>query len=573
MPDAVPFLPIDDKKKLTKIALDLIETCRQSQSIRAGYYRVINQILESGKQDGGKSLINLMYRHVDRFAAHLFSPTDLRFIIDFENEYPTNVLDRGKVVARSLTRTWERNNTDMTFGQGVAESGKYGACVLKQWVLTEGTEEVPRYQKRLIQPWQFGVYREDENDISAQTALCETSMLTLAQVWRRIHHLPQANDLFRRVERHAGRDANSDLSMNYFHEILSSGTLQAAPAVPKPGGLVNFGNNAQYAVLQPEMAVDLVRMHELWVQDGADYTTVQLVEPDILIAPLYKKANLLIQGQESGLHPYTLIQPNVTHGYFWGRPEIVDLIEPQTFLSRTADDIEKLFGLQVDKILGIIGMDGLTDELYDQQRNAGYLSVPMGGSITDLTPKFPPEALPLLNELIQITNMLGGFPPIMQGQGEQGVRAGVHANTLMKTASPTLRDRSLLVERQCAIAADLTLTLKEAKDGRNYWTNGKTLKDIDETSFKLTDLPEDWRVAVDSHSSSPIFADDHAQLIAFGVKAGFIDGHSAIDLMPFPQKELLHARLKAKEEAQQKLMQEHPELLQAMMRKQMGARR
>jgi hypothetical protein len=563
------------EREIRKIALDLIEECRHTAGIRASYARVINQIIETGKQDGGKSLMNLLYMHMDRFAAHLYSPTDLRFVIDFENEYPEAILDRGKVAARLLTRTWERNNTDIVFGTGVFEAGKYGACVLKQWVTQDGPERKPRYNRRLVMPWQFGVWREDENEISNQTVLCETTLLTMPEVWQRIYDMEGAQNLFHKIQKASAKEQASEVNQSFFHQVLSSSTLQTtSPAIPRPGGIVNFGNDPNYAIMQPEVITPMAKLHELWVQDEGDYTTIQLIEPDILIEPRGKKRNLLIDGEHhTHLHPYTLIQPNVVAGYFWGRPEIVDLIEPQTFLSTTADDVRRLFGLQVDKIIGLVGFDGLTDEIYDQQRAAGYISAPPGAVINDITPEFPPQAIPLIQELVQIVNMIGGFPPIMQGQGEAGVRAGVHANTLMKTGSPTLRDRSLLVERQCAVAADLTLTLKEAKDDSNFWTKGKNIEEMHKTSFKLTDLPHDWRVAVDSHSSSPIFQDDHAQLIAFGVKAGFIDGHSAIDMLPFPQKELLHARLTKKEEEQAALMKQHPELLAQLLKRGSGGGR
>src|SRR5256885_2020201 len=112
--------------------------------------------------------------------------------------------------------------------------------------------------------------------------------------------------------------------------------------------------------------------------------------------------------------------------------------------------------------------------------------MPKGGKVEDLTPKVPPEAMPLVKFVIETINVIGGFPDIMQGKGEQGVRAGSHANTLMKTASPTLRDRSLLVERQCEECADLTLTIKEAKDPSKYWIKAdEPIKDVEETSFLL----------------------------------------------------------------------------------------
>lgn len=248
--------------------------------------------------------------------------------------------------------------------------------------------------------------------------------------------------------------------------------------------------------------------------------------------------NLLIPGDmHTGRHPYTLIQPNQMRGYIWGRPEIADLIEPQMLLSQGADDAARLLNVQVDKIIGYSGVDGMSDERYDQMAGAGWVSAPQGATMTDLTPKFPGELLPMLKFYIEQLNVLGGFSDLMQGRGESGVRAGTHANTLLKTGSPRLRDRSLLVERQCATAADLTLLLKTAKDGDQYWTKAETLEDIKNTTFRLTDLPDDRRVAVDSHSSSPIFADDHQQLIAFGLKAGFIDGEEALDDLNYPNRE------------------------------------
>lgn len=329
---------------------------------------------------------------------------------------------------------------------------------------------------------------------------------------------------------------------------------------------MQLNNDPNYAIVGPDIAVDMIRMHELWVQDEKDYTTIQIIEPDIMIAPRFKRSNLLIPGDNhSMLHPYTLIQPNEVQGYIWGRSEVVDLIEPQGLLSTWCDDIKRLFGLQIDKILGFAGFDGLTDETYDQMRGAGYFNGPPGATINDLTPKFPPESLPMLQFVIQIMDQLGGFDGALSGKGEPGVRAGSHAQMLLKTASPRLRDRSLLVERQCASAADLRLSIMEAKDARNYWVDGSTMETIEKSTFQLGDLPDDRRVSVDSHSSSPIFADDHTQLIGQGLSLGIIDGEYAIDHLPFPEKDKAKTSLREKQAREADLIKQHPELLEKMV--------
>jgi hypothetical protein len=525
---------------------DLIEKCRVSVGMRSAYYRLLSAIYETGRYDGSKSLINTLPSHVTRLAAHLYSPVELKFSVDYENPYPQRELDRGKQAGKILSREWGKDavSADVLFGRGVHDSLKYGAAFLKQWTETEWNK--PVFQRKLIMPWQIGVYREDENDLNKQEAIVETSALSLPEVWRRIYYLPDAKALFERIKAHAGLGNTASGPDSFFHQVLSTSQLNTGVSgmtSPMPGGIVQLGNDANYSMMGPTVAVDTVQFHELWVKGEEDYVTIQLIEPDILIAPLFKKSNLLgIKRQQ----PYDLIQPNEVTNWIWGRSELVDLIEPQALLSVWADDLKRMYGLQVDKLIAFSGEGNITDELYGQFRGAGYVNLAQGATVTDLTPKIPPEALPLLRFCLEILNMIGGFPPVMQGQGDQGVRAGVQLNTLLKTASPTQRDRALLVERQLAAAAGKSFELRRAKDNKFYWTDGSTPDAAETTKFLLAEIPDDYRVTVDSHSSSPIFSDEAAQLIFQARKIGDVDAEYMLDNLPFPNKEVAIAAAKKK---------------------------
>jgi hypothetical protein len=563
------------KKKLLAFANETIEQCRVSVSSRAAYCRLMNQITETGRYSGTKALVNKMHAHLERWAAHLFSPVELKFNVDFEHKYPKREMERASTVANALTRQWNRNRTDVLFGRGVYESGKYGACLMKQFVQAEGEKETPSYYQKLVMPWQFGVYNEAENDINKQAALCETTMMTLPEVWRRIWHMPDADEMFQRIKANSQSGAAMSELTSYFHQVLSTTQLNTglqSSTTPLPGGIVQLGNDPNFAIMGPQVSSPVVEVHELWVQDETDYTTIIMVAPDIIIAPRFNKANLLIAG--SKLQPYRLIQPNEVTNWFWGRSELTDLIEPQGLLAMWCDDAKRLMGIQIDKLLGFIGEPGMTDELYAQFRMAGYANREPGGDIKDLTPRFPSELLPMIEWIMGQIDELGSFPEIMRGKGESGVRAGVHADTLLKTASPTLRDRSLIVEGQCADHADLSLCIMEAKDSRFYWTQGDTVAAIEETKFLLHDLPDDWRVTVDSHSSSPIFASENEQLIFASHKMGIVDDEYVLDNQHYPNKEAakLAARERKAEKAQfmQKLMQEHPEVGEKVLLKQVG---
>ena len=466
IPGGVP----KDHAKLVAFARDLIDQCRVSQGMRKSYYRLLNAIAETGKYDGTKALINMMAPSLKRTAAHLFSPIELKFAVDFDHPQPARNYERAKVVAGQLTRQWERNGTANTFGRGVYEALKYGAAFHKQWVEMDADDH-PVYKDKIVMPWNMGVYREDRG-LEEQPALCETSTLTLPEVWQRIYKFPDAKKLLERIQSHTARgDAGSEPN-SFFHQVLSTSQLNTGVqgmVSPVPGGIVQLNSDPNYALMGPVIAPEVVQMHELWVQGEEDYTTFQVIDPDIVITPHHTKVggadvvtkmqNLL--AQNSRLQPYRIIQPNETSDWIWGRSELVDVIEPQQLLATWADDAKRLLGVQIDKFLGFVGENGMTDELYAQARMSGFVNMASGSQIEDLTPKIPPELLPMVKWLMEIINQLLGFPPIMQGQGEPGVRAGSHANTLMKTASPDLRDRSLLVEQQCAADAELTLTLKE----------------------------------------------------------------------------------------------------------------
>jgi hypothetical protein len=556
---AVVRIPTN-KKDLTEFAKRTVEDCRVSQTQRAAAYRQFGAWTETGRaQGGGLALANLLYSHTDRLAAHLFSPSELRFAIDFENLYPKDWLEKGVVAARVVSREWERNNIDMLFGHGVKESLTYASCLLKQLGGKDANGNFYMRGARLVMPWQFGVYNESVNDLRDQEAFVETVWLTRHEVWRRVRNLPDAETLYKKILANAAKEESVGAPTSFMHQVLSTAVLNTNnPPITQtqPGGLVSLTNDANFSPLGPLVAAELYPMHELWVRDdsrsGEDYTTIQLFEPDVLVAPLLKHANLFVPESQ----PYTLIQANYVPGYFWGRSEITDLMMLQSWLSEHLDDAKRLMGLQIDKIFGFEGIEGLSDEIYAQMTKVpGTVSVGQGVKIHDLTPKLPDQLLPLIAEIIQLMNMVSGFPPIMAGQGEPGVRAGVHADTLMKTGSPRLRDRSLLVERQCASAADTTLAMLEAKDAKAYWTQpGK-----EDTEFLLSQLPDDRRIAVDSHSGSPIYADDHAQLLAWGVQRGIVTKKGAIEQMAFAHKDKLIQELEQQEAAQRAFMLEHPE--------------
>lgn len=551
-----------DPKKLDKFVQNLTTDCRVSCTDRATAARVLRQWKLTGSNDGNAAIYNRLETHIGRKAAYLFSPVDLRFQLEFENHYTSEILQKSEVAALYLTKQVEKQNLDILFAQSVEESLTYGSSIVKLMWGHDGLVG------KLVPPWTMGVYREDATTFDAQEAVVETSYITLFDFWRRISHLPDAKELFKRAKDHAKKAGTDPAQNTFFHDVTLSGQspivdTTATGGTTGTGGVVGVESSNLGPSMSANVIGNLVTFHEMTVLDDelGDYTTIQWVEPDIIITPRIKKYNLFLEKQM----PYVLVQPNTQAGYFWGRSELVPLLKLQALLRDRLEDIKKIMGLQYDRLLAFIGFSGMGDETYDQFRQAGFLSEDNpGAKVEDLTPKMPEDAFADVKEILGFLDDVSGFQNILGGQGESGVRSGNHAQTLLKTASPRMRASATLVERQCADMGNLAFELLRVKEAKAHWIG--TGED-DSKEFLLAQIPDDYRVVVDSHSGSPIYEDDHKQMAAFLLKAGIIDGESALDLLQIPMRDLLKARFKKAQEEKAKLVQQHPELLTKGTRK------
>ena len=510
--------------------------------------------LYSGSPDGNTAIVNMLYPHIERLSSDLYSPADLRFHMDFTHSYPKAILAQAEVASRVLTREFERRDIDIQFGESVPISLTYGTCLLKILDTAGGVT------CKNVMPWQFGVHREDVPDLSEQEAVCETSLITPFALWRRISHLPNAIELFRRARQYAKRRQGGDEAETWFHQVLIAGQPPVVQTDPpfmiQPGGLVQVTSDPTGAQLAASVQEELITFHELWVWDDEreDYTTIQMCEPDILIAPHYRRKNMFVPGHL----PYGLIRPNSTPQYFWGRSELADLQRLQNLLKDRMEDIKKIMSLQYDRLYAVIGGQGQMDELRDQLHQSGIIALEAGADIKDITPAVPKEAFADIKEILEFINQTSGYQNILSGQGEPSVRAGTHAETLMRTAGSRLRDRALLIERQLADLAHKVFEVMSAKGAEAYWTDDNGT----ESDFLLSQIPDDYRLMVDSHSSSPIYAQDHEQLAFALAKLQAIGGEDLINMVPVPRRDLLITHLRERQAAQAKFIQEHPELLE-----------
>ena len=536
---------------------EIINECMTSRETRRQQYNYFTNIYYNGS-DTTPAKDNMCYSHIDKLSSYLFSPADVRFNVSFDVDETARWHGCADITSRYMTREFRRSGCGLKFAQGVDGSLVKGCNLIK---LTWGAHG---WSPHLIRPEHFGVMREDLNELDEQDAFNYSYYLTPAQFSRMMVGHPKAKEIVGQVEVQTQNMYGEGFEQDYFHEIVAGGTnpIGLTQASGQRGNIAYAG--APTPMLNPQVAQKMIRVDECWIMNDearngqGDWTTIRMVG-DVVIDGEYRYRNMCdVYGEQ----PFVKICPNETDGYFWGRSELATVVYAQLWLNERLDDIDRIFKRQANPARAFTGFSGITDE------KARILSSP-GGILTDaqapqakiesLAPTMPSNALEYVAMIRKVFEEAGGFTSMTSGQGEAGVRSGAQAQTLLRTSSPRLRDRALIVEDQCAKLADFCFKMSQAKDARVFTQPKKGIfGKVNE--FMLSQLPDDVQVTIDSHTSSPAFSGDQHQL-AFALAArGAIDGEALIKMTHPPDEDALVLAYREREEARAQFLKEHPEL-------------
>lgn len=546
------------KKELVPWAKELIDECRVSLPNRVQQYRMWRSYYNAGAASG-TTRHNRIYPHIDKLASFLFSPADVKFSIEFDADETAGWADMADLASKSLNKNFYRSRSGLAFSQAVNESLIDGCCMVKPVWSRHGVSPY------VIKPQFFGVLREDVEDLGRQDAFVHTFYLTPAQFRRLIADKPDtdANRLLAEVKS-ASAGKNSEDAENfgseYFHEIVMGGmqplSVGGTPSAQR--GTVNVSATPT-PMLAAEVVSELIRVDDLWVVNDAmdDWTTIRYVEPGIILEGDLRHRNLSDIPKEQ---PFVKVCANEVVGYFWGQSEVAHVANLQDNITARMNDYDTIMRRQANPPRAFIGFNNITPEKARALLTAGGMLTDDSptGKIESLAPNLPTDALQWIRYLNECFDESAGFTNIMSGQGESGVRAGNHANTLLRTSSPRLRDRALIVENQCATLGDLVFGMLQAKDATVY-TVGEEGAEAKE--FLLKQLPDDATVVVDSHTSSPAFSGDHQNLAFALAKAQAIGPEQLIRMTHPPREEELILALKKKQKEQAQFIQQHPEVL------------
>jgi len=520
---------------------EVIDECLASSEERGQVYQRAAQYYYTGSYDSRAAIYNKVGPAVDKLAGFLMQPTDVRFQLTYDSGEDEDVLERAQLVGEKLSTDCRNTDTDVQFAEAVLWNLINGCQLLKVFPDGDGGS----FRTGQVHPQNFGVLSETTQSLDEQEAFCHVSYPTKSRLRSMLEDHPRYQEFMDRIEQ--GRPTETDEEEpTYFHQMVVGGLQPLGDVGDAPSsaaGIVNvFPVPTPY---KPQRRfAPTVKLVEVWImdRDRKDWTTVQVIYPDIVIEGEETRRNL---SRIPGKHSFVKVQARQTPGYFYGRPFIATLQMLQDMLSKRMRDIKVMWDRNVNAPQVFSGFTSITEEQYYKIINeGGFLNDPNPNAKAQKLLDPPPEHyLEELEFIFKLFEEASGFSPIMSGQGESGVRAGVHAQTLVRTSSPHLIDQAARIERQLADVGFLAIKIMQAMDALIYKTESGT-------EFLLSQLPPNFQVQVDSHSASPAFAEDNRQLAIALARAGAVDAEDLIHLLHPPSAELLLARLRQRQKAQ-----------------------
>lgn len=554
------------RRNLEKFVREVAEMCMISQGDRStknDYYK--NYFLFGGDSSINAAIYNKTFAYLDDLESLLYSPLSLRFKIG--NPDLPNILEeaKGRAAASKLRALARASNTDTRISEAVLWGLVKGKTLIKQ------NYKRDQFQPDLIQPENFGVFNEAHDTLDEDMeAFTHSMLITLYQFERLIANHPD-RDLLRRRARAASGE--SRLRKGGTMTVTTGGLAPFQPAGsgnPQTRGLVDW-MSAPSPILDPKMEGQLLQLDEVWIWDDnrGDWATFQIIGDNIMIMGKYFSLNALAWDPVAlepnkdlkGKHPFIEFSPNRVDGYFWGRSEILNIALLQEAINSRINGTNRILRIQEDPPKKFVGSSGVNQQALARFNKPGgyWVDTNPNAKIDSEAPAMPPDLWGSLHEYERMFDEMGGLPPQARG-GAAGVRSQGHAETLVRMFSPRFKDRALLIERDVAALGALMLDIARAHEGGSLtaWVpkdqagveaakeNPLIIPPAEgmvAVNFKFADLDRDMTLGVDSHSSSPAFAQDAKNLIFDLFKTGSASKEDLIEHTDAPDPENMIAGL------------------------------
>lgn len=548
-------LPADQQRREERIR-EVLDQCLVSLPARRARYQELRKWVLYGSSGTIAAKFNKIWPTLDQLTAFTFAAESTRFALELsEDESSENKSgfddepERCDILSAAIRETWHDGHGDRSFTEAVFWAFAYGCTAIKQaWIEGEA-----RYY--MVEPGMLGVLREDVPMLDDQEAIAQPYCIGKDQLRRVLlagGHAEEEVDKFMLEVPTVSGDKSAPEEENFVGRLVIS---QSQPTMT--GAIADLQNWS--SSLTPEIREDLVEMHELWLWDDDldEYRVVTLAGNHHIIFDR-EGSSMFNKGEQ----PFTLVCPEPIYNYIWGKSQAESLIPLQMWREDRMRQIDGLWQRQLKPPMVMSGFMGMTEE------KAAALFRPMGtisdqnqnASVKPLTPQMPPDPFAELREIDMMFEYTVGLPPVTQGRGEPGVRAGDQATEMSRMPAARMRKRALQVESALERIGTLTFKLLQRESRRVYHTEAGT-------AFVAGQFPQEYAVTVAAHTSSPLFSGDLKQDAEMMFKEGLIDGATLLELLDPPMVQVLQSRLRQREKKQAQQQQEEVAMLKDALQK------
>ena len=587
------------KRALGTWCKDIIQQCTASQKLRVQRGAALRNLFLTGDDSGNPQTYPKTNTYIENLSAYNYSPVELRFSIETYGTEQADEAAMATAASSRLHREIRRGGVDVALDDAVLWSLVKGKAFIKLLWTTAGLEPY------IVQPELMGVLREDLSTLDEQEAFVHQTFVTLGRFEQIIQGHPDFDSLMRKAASYVqSSDTESPDRANMLKEVILGGLnpfqMPGQTAAPRPQGLVDWlgGPNPLFS---PKVLASLIRLDELWVRDAdrdGEWTTLQLIADDAVIEGKHLHRNVFADPSDvtdkklleksrtdnplSGKTPFIEFCSNPLHGYFWGISSLSNVALLQASMNARVNGIQGILRRQENPPRVFIASQSINQAAYAKlNKPAGYLTEPSpNAKIETLAPQMPADIWADVEFLERMYDDMGGFTPTVSGRGEKGVRSGAQAETLVRTSSPRFKNRALRIERSVEEVGALVLDIMKARipDKLAGWVQagdfapsaapkawwsiflGPPSPGAQRVEFYLCDLPEGFKVTVDSHSSSPAFSLEARELAFALFKAGAINAAELIALTHPPHEETLINTAKKREIEEAQFLAAHPEI-------------
>jgi len=507
---------------------DVLQLCTASQEDRREAYRTLKTFYLYGCETEAEiqGTVNKIWSHIDQSVSFNYSQDTTRFSVELSKSVPQDEYGKVPPLSEAVNDVWHASNTDIRYGDALTWAYVYGSMFIKpRWNVSQISPDI-------VEPHNFGVWREDMVGLENQEAISHTYLIPKSQLLYelKLANHPSAQQIV--DDAVANEEQKDDQTAQPIDRIITSSAMPVVTGQFNP----SLGVRMPY---KPKLAQPMVRMHELYVFDDSihDYTVFTLAHPGIIVydRPI---SNLYLPNAL----PFVQICPFPMHDYFYGISAVERLIVLQKMRNRRWDQVQHMMELQASPPSYATGFDGSVDEIQDAMDtpNGLVLSDNPGGKAEKLQTTIPDD---LFSEITYLDTQFDdqmGTTPIMSGQGESGVRSESHAAQLLRVGASRAKRRAMIVEDSLEELATLYLRLLQK------YSKSRFRDEIAGVEFTASQFTDDFIVRVDAHSNSPLFMADSRETALLLFKAKAIDREELLDLLQVPIKDLLKVNLKTK---------------------------